>query len=83
MCVVHPVVPGLGYMYGPFGVQWVPLPLGTSGISQEQLHVSVVCDLHKVPLLVLVVQSDIVVHHGLPVHMVGGGGERGGMDMCT
>ena len=61
-------------MYGPFGMQWVPLPLGTSGVPKEQLHVSVICDLHKVTLSVLVVQSDVVVHHGLPMHT----GEEGG-----
>ena len=74
VCIVYPIVPCLGHMYGPFGMQWVPLPLGTSGIPKEQLHVSVICDLHKVALSVLVVQSDVVVHHGLPMHT----GEEGG-----
>ena len=75
VCIVHPIVPCLGHMNGPFGMQWVPLPLGTSGIPKEQLHVSVICDLHKVALSVLVVQSDVVVHHGLPKHMIGREGD--------
>ena len=75
VCIVHPIVPCLGHMYVPFGMQWVPLPLGTSGIPKEQLHVCVICDLHKVALPVLVVQSDVVVHHGLPKHMIGREGD--------
>ena len=71
VCIVHPIVPCLGHMYGPFGMQWVPLPLGTSGIPKKQLHVSVICDLHKVTLPVLVVQSDVMVHHGLSMHTGG------------
>ena len=64
-------------MYGPFSVQGVPLPFGASGIPKEQLHVSVICELHKVALFVLVVQGDVVVHHGLPMHRVEGEEGRG------
>ena len=78
MCIVHTVVPCLGHMNGPFSMQRVPLPLGAGGIPKEQLHVPVICELHNVTLSVLVVQSDVVVHHGLPMHGEGVGGGGGG-----
>ena len=78
MCIVHTVVPCLGHMNSPFSMQWVPLPLGAGGIPKKQLHVPVICELHNVTLSVLVVQSDIVVHHGLPMHGGRGRGREGG-----
>ena len=58
----------------------VSLPLGAGGIPKEQLHVPVICELHNVTLSVLVVQSDVVVHHRLPMHRGGGGGGGGGRE---